>query len=120
MGMPFKSVVAEPRSTKEHPALRIDAGERTFGCDCLLSACGRIGNSQNIGVECLVPKGLKLAARGKLIEVDENGYTGVANVYAAGDVATGSMGLATMGQNQAARAVRKLYSEARLSKTEPV
>jgi len=116
MGLPFKKVRAEPGSTPEFPALRIDAGDRTFGCDVLLSACGRFANSQNLGLENLEPKGLKINPRGKLIEVDENGYTGVAKVYAVGDVATGSMGLATMGQNQAIRAVRALFSGAKISK----
>lgn len=115
MSMPFKRVIAEPRSTPQNPALRVDAGDRTFGCDTLLSACGRSANSADIGLENLSEAGLKINPRGKLIEVDENGYTGVGNVYAVGDVATGSMGLATMGQSQAARAVRALFSGGKIS-----
>ncbi|CAE7695915.1 lpdA, partial [Symbiodinium sp. CCMP2456] len=45
--------------------------------------------------------------RGKMIQVDENQYTGVANIYAVGDVAGGN--LATVGQAQAVRAVRKMF-----------
>mmetsp|Transcript_31544 Transcript_31544/g.90461 ORF Transcript_31544/g.90461 Transcript_31544/m.90461 type:complete len:1252 (+) Transcript_31544:132-3887(+) len=120
MGTPFKRVMAEPCSTLQNPALRIDAGGRTFGCDVLLSACGRCANSDDLGLENLIDKGLKINPRGKLIEVDENGYTGAGKVYAVGDVATGSMGLATMGQNQAARAVRALFSGLKISKSAPV
>lgn len=106
MGVPLKRVVAEPCSTPQNPALRIETADRIFGCDTLLSACGRYANSGDLGLENL-PE-LKISARGKLIEVDDNGYTGVGKIYAVGDVATGSMGLATMGQCQAERAVRAL------------
>jgi len=119
MGTPFKSVDAVEGSTTEAPAIRIDVGERgVFECDCLLSACGRHGNTTGIGIENLAEKGVKVAARGKLIEVDDNGWTGFAKVYAAGDCATGSMGLATMGTAQGTRAARAMFTQAAFVSTE--
>lgn len=48
-----------------------------------------------------------MPGRGKMIQVDENQYTGVGKIYAVGDVAGGN--LATIGQAQAVRAVRKMF-----------
>lgn len=109
MNTPFKSVTSAPASEPGLPGISVAFSGRVVQCDCLLAACGRHGNTYNFGIESLVPKGVRIN-RGKFIEVDDNGYTGVGKVYAVGDCATGAMGLATMGQAQAARAVRALYS----------
>jgi NAD(P) transhydrogenase len=109
MSTPFKSVEAADGSTPEKPKIRVDIGERILECDALLSATGRSGNTAGIGLEDLASSGLQIIPRGKLIQVDENGYTGCGGIYAAGDCAVGSMGLATMGQAQAVRAVRAMY-----------
>jgi len=118
LNTPFKTVEAMEGSTPEKPGIRVHCGDRVLECDCLLSACGRSGNTQGLGLENLEAKGLKINPRGKLIEVDANGFTGVARVYAVGDVATGSMGLATMGQQQAVLAARALFSTSGLMDTE--
>lgn len=102
---PIKSVTAEESSTPNMPALVVDLGDRVVKCDCLLASTGRSGCTSHIGLEKLMDKGLKIG-RAKVIEVDENGYTGVGRVYAVGDCASGSLMLATMGQSQAIRAVR--------------
>jgi len=59
-----------------------------------------------LGLEALTQLGLKVG-RGKFLEVDENGWTGVAQIYAAGDVAGAN--LASTGQAQALRAMRSLF-----------
>jgi len=66
----------------------------------------------------LESKGLVTLPRPKLIQVDDNGYTGCAGIYACGDCATGSIGLATMGQSQAIRAVRLMFSKSGLMASE--
>lgn len=107
---PLKSVQAGENCTPETPAVRVTtASGDQYDCEVVLSACGRSGNTHNIGLEALAEQGLKVN-RGRLVEVDANGYTGVAKVFAVGDCATGSMGLATVGQSQAVRAVRALFS----------
>eukprot|EP00928_Gymnodinium_smaydae_P001984 TRINITY_DN10705_c1_g2_i2.p1 TRINITY_DN10705_c1_g2~~TRINITY_DN10705_c1_g2_i2.p1 ORF type:complete len:1548 (-),score=352.87 TRINITY_DN10705_c1_g2_i2:71-4570(-) len=108
MGTPFTSVDAIEGSCPENPGIRVAFGYQVVECDCLLSACGRHGNTQNLGLERL--EGLKINPRGKLIEVDSCCYTGVGKVYAVGDCATGSMGLATTGMDQATCAARALFS----------
>jgi dihydrolipoamide dehydrogenase len=55
--------------------------------DRLIVAVGRVPNSAGLGVETI---GLKLDARG-FVEVDEHCRTGVAGVYAIGDVVRGPM-----------------------------
>ena len=54
-----------------------------------------------------IPLWLAMPGRGKMVQVDENQYTGVGKIYAVGDVAGGN--LATIGQAQAVRAVRKMF-----------
>eukprot|EP00971_Amphidinium_carterae_P096519 1910175-Amphidinium_carterae.1 len=118
LSTPFKSVEAAPGSTTDMPAIRIDLGETVLECDTLLSACGRFGNVADLGLEKLESAGLQVKGRGKLIAVNENCFTGCGRIYAIGDCADGSMGLATMGQMQAVRAVRDLYSVSGLASTE--
>eukprot|EP00931_Biecheleriopsis_adriatica_P024378 TRINITY_DN15208_c0_g2_i1.p1 TRINITY_DN15208_c0_g2~~TRINITY_DN15208_c0_g2_i1.p1 ORF type:complete len:1092 (+),score=239.18 TRINITY_DN15208_c0_g2_i1:40-3315(+) len=83
--------------------LHVETSDRIFKCDCFLSATGRSGNIAGLGLENI---GVK-TGRGNMIQVDENQYTGVGNIYAAGDVAAAN--LATIGQAQAVRAVRKMF-----------
>jgi pyruvate/2-oxoglutarate dehydrogenase complex dihydrolipoamide dehydrogenase (E3) component len=108
MSCPFKTVEAGEGSTAENPKIKIGLEGRSIECDCLLSACGRSANSVGLGLDNLESKGLKINPRGKLVEVDRNGFTGCPHVYAAGDVASGSMGLATIGESQAVRAVKDI------------
>merc|ERR1711871_715206 len=91
MSTPFKSTEAGDGSTPEKPKIRIDIGDRILECDALLGATGRSGSTGGLGLEALEAEGLKIG-RGKLIQVDDNGYTGCGKIYAAGDCATGSMG----------------------------
>lgn len=99
----IKSIVKGKGATRGSPVLQVDIGECFLECDCFLSATGRAGCTDNLGLEAV---GVK-TGRGKMIQVDENQYTGVANIYAVGDVAGGN--LATIGQAQAVRAVRKMF-----------
>lgn len=117
MSTPFKSVEGGEGSSAESPKIKIDVGERQFECDCLLSATGRHANTATLGLDKLEAKGLKVN-RGKMVEVDYTGHSGCGKIYAVGDCATGSMGLATMGQAQAVRAARSLYTESGLMKSE--
>lgn len=103
---PIKSMQAAEDHTPEAPSLLVDIGSYVVPCDCILSACGRHGNTQGLGLEVLKPLGLKVG-RGKFLEVDENGWTGVAKIYAAGDVAGAN--LASAGQAQALRVARTLF-----------
>jgi dihydrolipoamide dehydrogenase len=56
-------------------------------CDKLVVSVGRVPDTERLGCEAI---GLKLDQRG-FIEVDEHCRTGVANVYAIGDVVRGPM-----------------------------
>merc|ERR1712139_109115 len=66
-----------------------------------------------LGLEKLQPLGLKIG-RGKMIEVDEDCWTGVGRVYAVGDVVGAN--LATTGQAQAKHVIRKCYGSGSVSK----
>lgn len=100
----FASVILCP---KTDPPLKVTLqGGRIIRCDCLLSACGRSAVVENLGLDNLTASGLKLG-RGNFIQVDQNGFTGVPGVWAAGDV-TGS-GLATIGQAMAMRSIRSKW-----------
>lgn len=110
---PIRGVVRAKHSTAKSPKLRVDIGDRIFECDCLLSACGRLGQIEHLGLNVLEKEGLKFG-RGKTIQVDENGWTGVGRVYAVGDVAGSS--LATVGQALAVRAVRSTFGTGNMSK----
>lgn len=109
---PIKSMRTAEDHTPEAPSLLVDIGSYVVPCDCVLSACGRHGNTQGLGLEVLKPLGLKVG-RGRFLEVDENGWTGVAKIYAAGDVAGAN--LATAGQAQALRAARALFGSGTMS-----
>merc|ERR1712072_1500312 len=62
--------------------------------------------------ETLQAHGLKIG-RGKMVAVDENGWTGCGRIYAVGDVAGAN--LATAGQAQALRAVRTMFGSGKIS-----
>jgi len=109
---PIRGVVRGKQSTPTSPLLRVDIGDRIFECDCLLSACGRLGKVEDLGLNILEKEGLKFG-RGKTIQVDENGWTGVGRIYAVGDVAGSS--LATVGQALAVRAVRSTFGTGHMS-----
>merc|ERR1712100_225960 len=80
MNTPSKSVEACEGSTPEKPKVRVDTGEKVFECDALLSATGRHGNTGGLGLEALESQGLKIG-RGRLIEVDQNCWTGCGKIY---------------------------------------
>jgi NAD(P) transhydrogenase len=69
--------------------------DRTIISDTILLAMGRVGNTTNLGLEEV---GIKTNKR-KMIEVDENFYTGVAKIYAVGDV-IGFPSLASVSMDQ--------------------
>jgi dihydrolipoamide dehydrogenase len=71
-------------------------GEETVEVDRVLVAVGFAPNTEGFGLEKL---GVKVAERGKAIEIDEHMRTNVPNVYAIGDV-TGKMMLAHVGSAQ--------------------
>eukprot|EP00434_Breviolum_minutum_P013983 symbB.v1.2.012331.t1/scaffold840.1/size211989/2 len=85
------------------PLLHVETTNGSFKCEALLSATGRSGCIDGLNLEKLNIK----TGRGKMLQVDENQYTGVGKIYAVGDVAGGN--LATIGQAQAVRAVRKMF-----------
>ena len=68
-------------------------GDKTLDVDRVLVAIGFAPNIEGYGLENL---GVKLAERGKFIEIDEQMRTSVPNVYAIGDV-TGKVMLAHVG-----------------------
>lgn len=102
----IRGVVKGKGASPGKPKLRVDCGDRVFECDCLLSAPGRVAQTENLGLNVLEPLGLKYG-RGKCVQVDENGWTGVGKIYAVGDIAGSS--LATVGQAAAVRAVRSVF-----------
>lgn len=71
-------------------------GEQTVEADRVLMAVGFAPNIEGFGLEKL---GVKVAERGKAIEIDEHMRTNVPNIYAIGDV-TGKMMLAHVGSAQ--------------------
>ena len=72
-----------------------DSSSKTFECDRLVVAVGRVPNTEGLGAENV---GLKLDARG-FIEVDKNCRTTLPRVYAVGDVVRGPM-LAHKGEDE--------------------
>jgi dihydrolipoamide dehydrogenase len=74
--------------------------------DRLIVAVGRVPNSAGLGVETI---GLKLDARG-FVEVDEHCRTGVAGVYAIGDVVRGPM-LAHKGSEEGVAAAEMIAGQ---------
>jgi NAD(P) transhydrogenase len=76
------------------------ASGKTLVADKVLAAVGRIANIRGLGLETV---GIKPNARG-VIEADADCYTGVAKIYAAGDV-IGPPSLAASSMEQGRRAV---------------
>lgn len=112
MSTKIVSVVALEGSTAESPLLSVVLdGGRVLQADCLLSACGRSGATTGLGLEALEPLGLKVG-RGRFVEVDPNGWSRVAKIYAVGDVAGAN--LATIGQAQAVRAISHCYGSGKM------
>ncbi len=72
----------------------------TLSADCVLYSAGRNGNTDGLGLEAL---GVKTNARG-YVQVDDHFHTGVAQLYAAGDV-IGFPALASTSMEQARVAV---------------
>lgn len=103
---PVKGVESADGCSAESPSLLVDTGGAILECDCFLSATGRIGSSDGLGLENLTHAGIKLK-RNKTIEVNEFQHTGVGNIYAIGDVADGS--LETVGQAQAMQAIHHQF-----------
>lgn len=99
----IKRIVRGKGGTRGHPVLVVELEGQKLQCDCFLSATGRSGAVDGLNLEAV---GVKLG-RGKMIRVDENQYTGVGQIFAVGDCAGGN--LATLGQAQAVRAVRKMF-----------
>eukprot|EP00746_Dinoflagellata_sp_MGD_P156258 gnl/MRDRNA2_/MRDRNA2_85747_c0_seq3.p1 gnl/MRDRNA2_/MRDRNA2_85747_c0~~gnl/MRDRNA2_/MRDRNA2_85747_c0_seq3.p1 ORF type:complete len:618 (+),score=122.10 gnl/MRDRNA2_/MRDRNA2_85747_c0_seq3:101-1954(+) len=106
LGTNIKSVTPAQGSTHEWPWVLVDTGDDIVQCDAFLSAAGRVGASDSLGLEKLEHLGMKIG-RGNMIQVDKFMQTGVPNIYAVGDVAGG--GLATQGQSQATRAVQHKF-----------
>lgn len=114
MSTKFESVTALDGSTKEDPKIRVVCqGGLVLEGDCLLSACGRAGATTGLGLEALELQGLKVG-RGRFVQVTEDGWTEVAQIYAVGDCVGGN--LATLGQAQAVRAIRKCYGSGSVTK----
>lgn len=107
---PVKSVESANGCSAESPLLLVDTGNDVLECDCFLSVTGRSGTSHGIGLENLAHMGMKIG-QNKMIEVDEFQHTGVAHIYAVGDVAGGS--LATQGEMQAQKAIKKQFAHGR-------
>lgn len=99
----ISSVTPLEGGVRGKPLLLVETTNGNFKCEALLSATGRCGTVEGLNLEKV---GIK-TGRGKMIQVDENHYTGVGKIYAVGDVAGGN--LATVGQAQAVRAVRKMF-----------
>jgi NAD(P) transhydrogenase len=100
----IKSVTAAEGTTEEWPWVLVETNcGDVVQCDAFLSATGRVGASEGIGLENLEHLGMKVG-RGNMVEVNKFNQTGVPNIYAVGDVAGG--GLATQGQSQATRAIQ--------------
>lgn len=79
---------------------------RQIVAEKILLATGRIGNTDGLGIEKL---GIKTDKRG-LIKVDDNFHTGVAKVYAVGDV-IGFPSLASVSQDQGRIASRHVFGK---------
>lgn len=99
----IKSIKRGEGATRGHPVLlvELEGQDKPYVCDCFLSATGRCGQVEGLNLEAV---GVQLG-RGQMIQVDENQHTGVGQIYAVGDCAGGN--LATLGQAQAVRAVRR-------------
>lgn len=85
---------------------------RTLIAEKALFAMGRVGNTANLGIEEL---GIKTDKRG-LLQVDENFHTGVAQIYAVGDI-IGFPSLASVSMDQGRLAAQHAFGakESRLN-----
>ncbi len=79
---------------------------RKIVAERMLVTMGRVGNTENLGLEDL---GIKTDKRG-LIQVDNDYHTGVEKVYAVGDV-IGFPSLASFSQDQGRLAARHAFGE---------
>ena len=78
----FGQKVAEIETKKNGACVvRLESG-RAFAAETVLFAAGRVGATDNLGLDLC---GIETDHRGR-IKVDEHFRTGVANIYAAGDV----------------------------------
>jgi NAD(P) transhydrogenase len=77
---------------------------RTLIAEKALFAMGRVGNTANLGIEEL---GIKTNKRG-LLQVDENFHTGVAQIYAVGDI-IGFPSLASVSMDQGRLAAQHAF-----------
>ncbi len=82
--------------------------------DCILIAAGRVNNIENIGLEKIT-----LDMDAKRIKVNDRGATNIPGVYAAGDI-TGIYQLAHFASRQATVAVRAMFGEKDICRTDAV
>lgn len=106
LNVSIRSVHCADGCTAELPTLLVDTEDTLLECDCFLSCIGRVGVTEGIGLENLEHLGMKVN-KNQRIEVDRFQHTGVANIYAVGDVSGGF--LASEGQAQACRAIKKQF-----------
>ena len=85
-----------------------DGEEHTLEVDRVLSAVGRVPNTQDLGLEEL---GVELTERGNFIQIDEWMRTSVDGVYAVGDCA-GNQLLAHKASHEGIVCVEKIAGEA--------
>ena len=92
------SKVESVKTSKEKATVEITGpgGEQTLDVDRVLVAVGFAPNVEGFGLDKV---GVKLAERGRAIEIDEHMRTNVTNIYAIGDV-TGKLMLAHVGSAQ--------------------
>jgi NAD(P) transhydrogenase len=84
--------------------LTTESGRKIYS-EKMLVTLGRVGNTENMGLEKL---GIKTDDRG-LMKVDDNFYTGVEKIYGVGDV-IGFPSLASVSQDQGRMAVRHAFN----------
>ncbi len=82
--------------------------EQTLTVDRVLSAVGRVPNTEDVGLDTA---GVKLAEKGGFIEVDEWMRTNVEGVYAVGDCAGGAL-LAHKASHEGIACVEKIAGKA--------
>jgi dihydrolipoamide dehydrogenase len=85
-----------------------DGEEQTLTVDRVLSAVGRVPNTEDVGLE---EAGVELSEKGGFIEVDEWMRTSVEGVYAVGDCAGGAL-LAHKASHEGIACVEKIAGEA--------
>ncbi len=85
-----------------------DGEEQTLTVDRVLSAVGRVPNTEDVGLEEV---GVELSEKGGFIEVDEWMRTSVEGVYAVGDCAGGAL-LAHKASHEGIACVEKIAGEA--------